>query len=313
MGKNGIKRMISALVSLLLIFTQIVSVTGCDGKKKGKVKKVSADLPWFTTTTTEIDSKYKKDKNIDWHGSEILGVYKDGILLYTEGTYASGGNFCFFDYYTFNGELIKSIDVSKELEYKQIEDAYRTETKKELSKDLEKSFSGGLRKDLLNLISTERRTNENPDRGECEKLADLLINSGEKNWIEDENVFRDVFILCSPEEMVLVGRYYFQKTGNNLIDVIEKKFSGKNRTLLREVVFANIIPHELYAEKINNSIKGLGTNTALLNRVLAARRGVDMPQIKEMYQWKYNETLKDALIGDTSGMYQKLCLYVAEY
>ena len=236
--------------------------------------------------------------------------------------------YCFLTPMEFNAKMLKrgfkGLSIDEQLifeilanhtleEYKQIEDAYRTETKKELSKDLEKSFSGGLRKDLLNLISTERRTNENPDRGECEKLADLLINSGEKNWIEDENVFRDVFILCSPEEMVLVGRYYFQKTGNNLIDVIEKKFSGKNRTLLREVVFANIIPHELYAEKINNSIKGLGTNTALLNRVLAARRGVDMPQIKEMYQWKYNETLKEAIVGDTSGMHQKLCLYVAEY
>jgi hypothetical protein len=236
--------------------------------------------------------------------------------------------YCFLTPMEFNAKMLKrgfkGLSIDEQLifeilanhtleEYKQIEDAYRTETKKELSKDLEKSFSGGLKKDLLNLISTERRTNENPDRGECEKLADLLINSGEKNWIEDENVFRDVFILCSPEEMVLVGRYYFQKTGNNLIDVIEKKFSGKNRTLLREVVFANIIPHELYAEKINNSIKGIGTNTALLNRVLAARRGVDMPQIKEMYQWKYGETLKDAIIGDTSGMYQKLCLYVAEY
>ena len=224
--------------------------------------------------------------------------------------------YCFLTPMEFNAKMLKrgfkGLSIDEQLifeilanhtleEYKQIEDAYRTETKKELSKDLEKSFSGGLKKDLLNLISTERRTNENPDRGECEKLADLLINSGEKNWIEDENVFRDVFILCSPEEMVLVGRYYFQKTGNNLIDVIEKKFSGKNRTLLREVVFANIIPHELYAEKINNSIKGIGTNTALLNRVLAARRGVDMPQIKEMYQWKYGETLKDAIIGDTSG------------
>ena len=198
-------------------------------------------------------------------------------------------------------------------EYKQIEDAYRTETKKELTKDIEKSFSGAIRKNLLNMISTERRTNENPDKAQCEKLADLLINSGEKNWVEDENVFRDVFILCSAEEMVLVGRYYYHKTGNNLIDVIEKKFSGKNKTLLREVVFANIIPHELFAEKIYNSIKGLGTNTALLNRVLAARRGVDMPQIKEIYQWKYNVTLKDDIIGDTSGMYQKLCLYVAEY
>ncbi len=163
------------------------------------------------------------------------------------------------------------------------------------------------------MISTERRTNNSPDKGQCEKLADLLINSPEKSWVEDENIFRDVFLLTSPEEMVLVGRYYFQKTGNNLIDVIEKKFSGKNKNLLREVVFANIIPHELYAEKLYNSIKGLGTNTAVLNRILAARKGVDMHLIKEIYQWKYNTTLKDDIIGDTSGSYQRLCLYVAEY
>ena len=48
--------------------------------------------------------------------------------------------------------------------------------------------------------------------------------------------------------MVLVGRYYFPKTGNNLVDVIKKKFSGKNKNLLREVVFANIIPNELHKE-----------------------------------------------------------------
>ena len=47
----------------------------------------------------------------------------------------------------------------------------------------------------------------------------------------------------------LVGRYYFQKSGNDLIDVIEMKFSVKNKTLLREVVFANIILLELYSEK----------------------------------------------------------------
>ena len=236
--------------------------------------------------------------------------------------------YCFLTPMEFNAKMLKrgfkGLSVDEQVifetlanhtleEYKQIEEAYKTETNKELTKDLEKSFSGALRKDILNLISTERRTNENPDKDLCEKLAERLINDGEKNWIEDENLFKDVFILCSPEEMVLVGRFYFQKTGNNLIDVIEKKFSGKNKTLLREVVFANIIPHELYAEKIYNSIKGLGTNTALLNRVLAARRGVDMPQIKEIYEWKYKVTLKDDIVGDTSGNYQKLCLYVAEY
>ena len=236
--------------------------------------------------------------------------------------------YCFLTPMEFNAKMLKrgfkglSIDeqVIFEIlanhtleEYKQIEEAYKTETNKELTKDLEKHFSGALRKDILNLISTERSTNENPDKNHCEKLAERMINDGEKNWIEDEDLFKQVFALSSPEEMVLIGRFYFQKTGSNLIDVIEKKFSGKNKTLLREVVFANIIPHELYAEKIHNSIKGLGTNTALLNRVLAARRGVDMPQIKEIYEWKYKVTLKDDIIGDTSGNYQKLCLYVAEY
>ncbi len=236
--------------------------------------------------------------------------------------------YCFLTPMEFNAKMLKrgfkGLSVDEQVifeilanhtleEYKQIEEAYKTETNKELVKDLEKSFSGALRKNVINLISTERRTNENPDKDLCEKLAERLINEGEKNWIEDENLFRDVFILCSPEEMVLTGRFYFQKTGNNLFDTIEKKFSGKNKTLLKEIIFANIIPHELYAEKIRNSIKGLGTNTALLNRVLAARRGVDMPQIKEIYEWKYKVTLKDDIIGDTSGNYQKLCLYVAEY
>jgi len=236
--------------------------------------------------------------------------------------------YCFLTPMEFNAKMLKrgfkGLSIDEQLifeilaahtleEYKQIEDAYRTETKKELTKDIEKSFSGGLRKDLLNLISTERRKNENPDKDQCEKLADLLVSSGEKNWIEDENVFRDVFILCSPEEMVLVGRFYFKKTGNSLIDIIEKKVKGKGSILLKEILYGNIIPHELYAEKIRNSIKGLGTNTAMLNRVLAARRGVDMPQIKEIYEWKYKITLKEDIMGDTSGMYEKLCLYVAEY
>ena len=162
--------------------------------------------------------------------------------------------YCFLTPMEFNAKMLKrgfkglSVDEQEIFEilachtleeYKQIQEAYKTETNKELTKDIEKSFSGALRKDVLNMLSTERRTNENPDKGQCEKLADRLISGGEKNWIEDEDLFRDVFLLCSPEEMVLVGRYYFQKAGNNLADVIEKKFSGKNKTLLRELLYAN--------------------------------------------------------------------------
>jgi hypothetical protein len=259
-------------------------------------------------------------------------IYKNP--LYEDMKSKLSGNFkelcgyCFLTPMEFNAKMLKrgfkGLTVDEQIifeilanhtleEYKQIEEAYKTETGRELRKDIEKNFSGNLRKDILNLISNERRVNSEPDQKECERLADLLINAGEKKWIDDENVFRDVFILTSPEEMVLLGRYYYKKTGVLLIDTIEKKLSGKAKTLLREIVYGNIIPHELFAEKLYQSIKGLGTNTALLNRVLASRHGVDMPQIKEIYQWKYKISLKDDIIGDTSGQYQKLCLFVAEY
>ncbi len=213
MGKNGIKRIAGALVSALLIFAQIVSVTGCNGKNKSKVKKVSADLPWFTTTTTEIDSKYKKDKNVDWHGSEIWGVYKDGILLYTEGTYASGGNFCFFDYYAFNGELIKSIDVSKELEYKQIEDVI-------FSKD-------GIKLRLFNQLYP---------RDVKEKwyyTAELDLENGVLGELELLESIPDAAADSTPsyEKTYIIGDYSVTRFEKGLSTSFEISKNGKTRTV----------------------------------------------------------------------------------
>ena len=52
------------------------------------------------------------------------------------------------------------------------------------------------------------------------------------------------------------------------------------------------------------------TNEEILSRVLVSRYEIDMPLIKEMYEYKYNISLKDHIIDDTSGMYQKLCLFL---
>lgn len=164
-------------------------------------------------------------------------LYED-IKSKLNGNYKELCGYCFLTPMEFNAKMLKrgfkGISIDEQIifeilanhtleEYKQIEEAYKTETGKELRKDIEKNFNGTIRKDLLNLISSERRVNNQPDKSECERLADLLINAGEKKWVEDENIFRDVFILTSPEEMVLLGRYYFQKTGVLLIDAIEKK------------------------------------------------------------------------------------------
>ena len=207
--------------------------------------------------------------------------------------------------------VLEALTSHTQQELRQIEEAFKAETGKDLSKEIEKNFSGVMKKNLLNLLNVPRGENHNPDNKKCEKLANLLIDVGEPNWAGDENIFKEVFIQSSPEELVLIGRYYLKKSGNNMLDVIDQKVSGKNKTLLREVLFNNIIPQELYAEKVYLAIKGLGTNNTLLNRVLITRSEIDMDEINEFYQQKYNVTMKEDIIGDTSGIYQKLCLYLA--
>ncbi len=197
-------------------------------------------------------------------------------------------------------------------ELKIIEDAYRKDTGKELKTDITKYFSGSIGKNLLNLFTTQRISNPNPNKSECQKFAQKLQSTEPKNWVEDEKLFKEIFIQRSPEELILIARYYLKITGNNLIEVIEKKTKSKNQTLLKEILYNNIMPHELFAEKIYLAIKGAGTDEETLSRALVSRCELDMGAMRDIYQTKYKVTMKEDIIGDTSNYYQKLCVYLSE-
>ena len=197
-------------------------------------------------------------------------------------------------------------------ELKIIEDAYKRDTGKDLKTDISKAFSGAVGKNLLNLFNTPRISNPKPNKKECEKYAMTLSQADTKNWTEDENLFKEIFIQRSPEELILIARYYLKITGSNLMDVIEKKAKGKNQTLLKEILYNNIMPHELFADKIYAAIKGLGTDEEMLSRALVSRCELDMGAIRDMYLTKYKVSMKDDISGDTSGFYKQLCVFLGE-
>jgi len=191
-------------------------------------------------------------------------------------------------------------------ELKIIEDAYKQDTGKDLKADILKSYSGAIGKNLINLFNNARISNPKPSKEECENYANFLTQSEPKNWVENENLFKEIFIIRSPEEIILIARYFLKLTGNNLMDFIEKKTKGKHLMLLKEILYNNIMPHELFAEKIYKSIKGAGTDEEVLSRALVSRCELDMASIRNIYQLKYKNNLKDDIIGDTSNFYQKL-------
>ena len=197
-------------------------------------------------------------------------------------------------------------------ELKVIEKVYKLDTGNDLRNDILKEYKGVIGKNLVLMFDTPRSNNSRLRKNECERLAKILVEKDPKLWVEDEKIFKDIFLMKSPEELVLIARYYFNITGNNLAEVADKKLKDKNQLLIKEILFNNIMPHELFAEKIYSSMKGIGTNEEKLSRALVSRCEIDMPLIREMYEYKYKTPMKEDIIGDNSGMYQKLCVYLAE-
>ena len=134
MGNNWIKRFVSVLVSLLLIFAQIVSVAGCKSKDEDGVKRVAKDSTWFNAKVSAMNGKYK-NKKMDSFYCDFLGVYKEGVLIRSEGIvdilnqyYDPENVIDNIDYYSFNGELISSIDVRELLMTREIDDVIISDT-----------------------------------------------------------------------------------------------------------------------------------------------------------------------------------------
>lgn len=193
-------------------------------------------------------------------------------------------------------------------ELKLVELAFKKETGKDLVKEVEKNFPSAIRKNLTNLLNIPRNSNESPNKAQCEQWAKNLVDTGENSWVANEEIFKKIFITKSSEELILIARYYFAKTGENIMNVVEKRLTNKIRNLLRELIYNVIIPEELFADKINNALKN--NNISILNRVLVERNQIDMNDIKEIYKTKYKNDLKDEIRSKTYGTHQKLCLHL---
>ena len=177
---------------------------------------------------------------------------------------------------------------------------------KDLSEEISKKFKGEVGRDLNIILNTPRNENKNPDHEDSAQCAKILYESEPKEWVQNESIFTDIFAKKSPEELVLIGRYYYKKTGITPNVQAEKNLKGREQTLIREVLYNVCRPAELYAQKIREAVTGLGTDTNCLNRILVTRNEIDMTMIRKFYKYFYKVNLQEDIIGDTSGTYKRI-------
>ena len=121
------------------------------------------------------------------------------------------------------------------------------------------------------------------------------------------------FTTLSCMELQRVCQEYYKLSGQTMFEFIDKQFSGDFKDCMKGLVYVVISPSEYFATRIMKSIKGLGTNDALLNRIILSRYNKDMKHIKMFYNKLYNKDMVEDIAGDLSGDYMAVIKALINY
>ncbi|XP_023228583.1 annexin A13-like [Centruroides sculpturatus] len=133
-----------------------------------------------------------------------------------------------------------------------------------------------------------------------------------RNWGSDKQIFLNILGSRNSKQLVATLRAYERISGHPLIAAIQSEFSGELKEALVSIVLCVVNRPLFFAIQLFRCMRGAGTDDPTLIRVLITRSEIDLENIKKVFQQKYHKELKDAIIDDTSGDYQKILLKILD-
>ncbi|KAL1451343.1 hypothetical protein WDU94_005730 [Cyamophila willieti] len=209
---------------------------------------------------------------------------------------------------TTESTLVEILCSTSNAEIHAIRQAYETEYKRSLDKDIEGDTSGHFKKLLISIAQGRRDENQSVDKRAAMEDAQKLYKAGELQWGTDESTFNAILVSRSYAHLDEVFKEYVRLTGHDLDKAIGAEFSGNIKEGLKNIFKVVQSKTEYFAEQLYKSMKGLGTSDRQLIRVITWRSEIDLLTIKRQFELMYNATLESWIEGDTSGDYKKCLL-----
>lgn len=207
--------------------------------------------------------------------------------------------------------LIEIIGTRSNSQLTAIKKRFKELYNKDLEAEVKDETGGDFQRLLLSILTCNRSDTTEIDYDKLDKDVKDLYDAGEGKCGTDEQTFNRIFSLRSPAELRFINKSYEKHCGKDLFPVIESEFSGDIRRLLKTVLHSSIDISDYFAKRIYKACKGLGTNDAVLLRVLVSRDEIDLKKIKEIYPQKYKMTLYEEIKDETSGDYKNILLQIA--
>lgn len=218
--------------------------------------------------------------------------------------------------------LIEILCTRTNQQIRDIVENYKTHFKRDLEKDIADDTSGHFKKLLISCCTGNRQEltpqqlqqarAQGPmsvvDVALAREDAAKLHQAGVKKLGTDESAFIMVLALRHMYQLQATFEEYQKLSGKDLLTDIGSETSGDFATGLRAIVRVMKNRPDYFADKLHDSIKGLGTDDSRLIRIIVSRSEIDLQDIKEAYLKKFKKTLDSDVAEDTSGDYKRILL-----
>ena len=172
--------------------------------------------------------------------------------------------------------------------------------------DIKDDTSGDFKRILISLLSPNKYTNSKVNKEQCEQLARNLFDIVQSKKGLDTQTLIAYFTQKTQVEFQLISQYYYKLSGQTIMQLVEKEYSGDLKKCLKGIIYALLSPSEYFANKINKAISGIGTNDDMLIRIIVSREEIDMYRIKKYYKQIFKKDMIEDIKNDTSGEYSNL-------
>ncbi|XP_065265050.1 annexin A6 isoform X2 [Emys orbicularis] len=205
--------------------------------------------------------------------------------------------------------LIEILATRNNREIQAINEAYKAAYRKSLEDALSSDTSGHFKRILVSLALGNRdEGGEDLTRAheDAKKLSD--VSSGDSTSLET----RFLSILCtrSYPHLRRVFQEFIKMTNHDVAHTVRKHMSGDVRDAFVAIVRSVKDKPAFFADKLYDSMKGIGTDDRTLTRIMVSRSEIDLLNIRRVFKEMHEKSLHHMIEKDTSGDYCKALLAI---
>jgi len=197
--------------------------------------------------------------------------------------------------------LIDTIVHSTDKEIEEFKQLFRQKYERSLVDFVKSDTSFNFEKFLIKSLEAKRVEGVQNDLIDSD--VEHLYKAGEGKWGTDEATFIDVLTQRSFEHIGAVAIRYQEKHKHTLQHAITSECSGWFKVSLLACLTK---PSVYWAHRMNEAIKGLGTDDSLLIRCFTENSKPFLHEIKKEYEILFKVSIEEDIKGDTSGHYRDL-------